>query len=130
MFQLIRIVLGLSFAVLAGCALQVKSHTNAAMIRSVQCHSYDFAGSFRGTSSLLAGVANPVNDARLRSAIGAKLEGLGLHKVDKDADCLVGYGIGSRSVVEGAYPAGWGWGAGFGYGYRRGWVGGAGWGPG
>jgi hypothetical protein len=40
----------------------------------------------------------------------------------------VGYGIGSRSSVEGAYPVGWGWGAGF--GYRRGWVGGWGWGPG
>jgi hypothetical protein len=126
--QLIRVVLGGSFAVLAGCALQVKSDTNSALIRSVQCHSYDWAGSFRNNSPLRGTIANPVNEARLRSAISARFESLGIHKVDKDADCLVGYGIGSRSTVEGAYPVGWGWGAG--YGYRRGWAGGWGWGPG
>ena len=37
-------------------------------------------------------------------------------------DCLVGYGIGARTQIEGAYPVGWGWG--FGYGRGWGWRGG------
>jgi len=84
--QLIRVVLSGSFAVLAGCALQVKSDTNSALIRSVQCHSYDWAGSFRSDSPLRSTIANPVNEARLRNAIAARLEALGIQKVDKDAD--------------------------------------------
>jgi hypothetical protein len=37
-----------------------------------------------------------------------------------EADCLVGYGIGSRTVVDGVYPP---WGP-YGWGWRRGWGGG------
>src|ERR1700687_2669860 len=38
-----------------------------------------------------------------------------------EADCLVGYGIGSNTVVEDVYPYGWGWGWGWDpYVYREG----------
>jgi hypothetical protein len=127
MFHLVRVLLvASSAAALAGCALQAKSDVNAALIHSVQCHTYAWAGSFKDNSPLRGTIANPVNEARLRSAIGAKLEGMGVRPVTENADCLVGYGIGSRNVIEGAYPAGWAWGGGF--GGRHGWAGG--WGPG
>jgi len=65
------------------------------------------------------GIANPVNEARLRGAITAHMAAVGVQPVAAGgpADCLVGYGIGARTSIEGAYPAGWGWGWGVGYGY-------------
>ncbi len=110
-------------------SLQVKSDTNTALIHSVQCHTFAWAGSFRENSPLRGTIANPINENRLRIAIAARLQTLGMQPVTENADCLVGYGIGSRDVVEGAYPVGWGIGAGWG---RRGFVNawGPGWGPG
>jgi hypothetical protein len=50
-----------------------------------------------------------VNENRLRSAIAAHLGSGGIQPTAAGADCLVGYGIGSNTVVEDAYPYGWGW---------------------
>lgn len=102
---------------LSACAsLQVHSDVNSALISSVRCHTFAFAGSFHGNSPLRSTIANPVNEARLRNAIAAHLQATGAQLVSSSPDCYVGYGIGAHRVVEGVYPAGWGWG----------W---AGWGP-
>lgn len=127
MKQLIRtgIVAVTVFGGLAACtSLRVTSDVNRAVVGSVQCHTFAWAGSFKGNSPMRNGIANPVNEARLRGAITAQLAAVGVQPVAAGghADCLVGYGIGARTAVEGAYPAGWGWGWGVGYGW--GWRGG------
>jgi Domain of unknown function (DUF4136) len=104
-------------------SLRVTSDVNAPLIGAVRCHSFGWAGSFSGSSdSLRSTVANPVNESRLRAAIQANLASVGVQPATADADCLVGYGIGMRNVVDGPYYGGLGWGGGF--GGRRGFVGG------
>src|SRR5271170_4205336 len=103
----------------SGCALTVRSDVNHALISSVHCGSYAWAGAFRGTSPLRNTIANPLNEQRLRSAIQAHLAPGGILPEGSTADCLVGYGIGGNYVVDGAWP-GYGWGYGY-WGY--------GWGP-
>jgi len=107
------------FGGLAACTtLRVTSDVNRAVVGSVQCHTFAWAGTFKGNSPLRNGIANPVNEARLRSAITAHLASVGVQPVAGDnADCLVGYGIGAESDIAGAYPVGWGWGWGYGYGW-------------
>lgn len=109
---------------LAACtSLRVTSDVNQPLAGTVKCQSFDWAGSFHGSSdSLRSTIANPVNEARLRTAIQSNLSTLGVQKAAENADCLVGYGIGQRNVVD-AYPYG------YGYGYG-GWGGGWGWGGG
>lgn len=101
---------------LSGCTgLYVRSDVNRALIGQVHCTTFGWAGSFHGNSALRNTVANPINESRLRSAIAQHLH------MDSgpagSADCLVGYGIGSNSVVDWpyygygwGYPWGWGWG--------------------
>src|SRR5512142_734268 len=95
--------------------LHVTSDVNQPLASTVRCQSFDWAGSFHGNSdSLRSTIANPVNEARLRAAITANLSTMGVHQVSENADCLVGYGIGQRNVIDG-YPGfygGWGWGGG------------------
>jgi hypothetical protein len=111
---------------LAGCtSLRVSSDVNPALAGAVQCHTFAWAGSFHGSSPLRTTIANPLNESRLREAIAANLQSKGLQPVSGDAECLVGYGIGTQNVIDGPYPVGWGWGGGGGWG-RRGW--GGGWG--
>jgi hypothetical protein len=122
-------VVSLAVGLASGCTtLQVKSDVNQPLAASVKCQSFDWAGSFHGSSDLRSTVANPVNEARLRTAIQANLGTLGIRQSSENPDCLVGYGIGNRDVVDGwAYPGpgpGWGWGAGYGWGHR-GWAYGA-----
>ncbi len=100
---------------LASCAPYVRSDVNRALIGSVHCHTFAWAGSFHGNSPLRGTVANPVNETRLRTAIASHL-GSEVQPARGSADCLVGYGIGSSTVVEGGYPYGpywgypyWGW---------------------
>jgi Domain of unknown function (DUF4136) len=104
---------------LTACAtLTVRSDVNTALYRPGQCHTFAWAGSFpEPGSGRRPGVANPVNESRLRSAISAHLQALGVRPVAANADCLVGYGIGSRVVVQNYGPywgPGWGWGYGWG----------------
>jgi hypothetical protein len=127
--QLIRtgIVAVSVFGGLAACtSLRVTSDVNKAVVGSVQCHTFAWAGAFRGDSPMRNGIANPVNEARLRGAITAHLASVGVQPVAAggNADCLVGYGIGARTAIEGAYPPGWawGWGAGYGWGWRHGYA--------
>jgi Domain of unknown function (DUF4136) len=122
-------------AMSACTSLRVTSDVNTPVISTVQCHTFAWAGSFHGSSdSLRSSVANPVNESRLRAAIEANLKTVGVQPAPgigpaagiapatgapaaaSGADCLVGYGIGMRNVVEGdPYGYGWGW------GWRGGW---------
>jgi hypothetical protein len=106
---------------LASCAPYVRSDVNHALIGTVHCHTFAWAGSFHGHSPLRNTIANPLNENRLRGAIAAHLGSAGIQPTAADADCLVGYGIGSNTVVQDAYPYGWGWGWGWDpYVYREG----------
>jgi hypothetical protein len=109
-----RLVVPVIACVLTACTtLNVKSDVNTALISSVRCNSFAWAGSFHGNSPIRNTIANPVNESRLRAAIAAHLKS-GIQDAAGNADCLVGYGIGSTQVVDYAgaywgYPYGWGW---------------------
>jgi hypothetical protein len=113
---------------LTGCAtLTVRSDVNTALYHPGQCHTFAWAGSFPEVrSGRRPTVVNPVNESRLRSAISSHLQALGVRPVAANADCLVGYGMGSRLVVDDYGPY-WGpgpyWGYGYGWGgpYWGGW---------
>jgi hypothetical protein len=107
---LILPALAAAAALLAGCALNVKSDVNHSLISSVHCGSYAWAGSFRGSSPLRNTIANPLNEERLRTAIASHVTPATVQPVGTQADCLIGYGIGGNYVVDGAYPYGYGWG--------------------
>jgi hypothetical protein len=103
-------------ALLAACtSLYVKSDVNKALIGSVQCHTFAWAGAFHSNSALRSTIASPLNETRLRTAIAAHLGSGAVQPSGDKADCLVGYGIGAHSVVAGGYPYGypWGWGPGW-----------------
>src|SRR5690349_8289771 len=96
-------------SLLSACAaIPVSSDVNTALVNSVQCHTFSWAGSFH-SGPLSGTIANPVNEARLRSAIEAHLQSLGVRAETSSPDCLVGYGIGLHGVVED-----WAWGPGWG----------------
>jgi hypothetical protein len=115
------ILAGAATWALAGCALQVRSDVNRSVYHPGQCKSFAWAGAFRTDNPMRGTIANPVNESRLRSAITAHLQTLGVSLAASNADCLVGYGIGSTLAVN-WYPAGWP----YGYGY---WGWGGPWGP-
>ena len=102
-------------AFLAGCTgLRVTSDTNPELSVSV-CGTYAWAGELRGTGDGAPRIANPLTESRLRAAIAANLQAKGVQPAagGTEANCLVGYGIGRRTIVEGGYPYGWGWGWGW-----------------
>lgn len=97
----------------ACAAIPVSSDVNAQLVSSVPCHTFAWAGAFRG-GPLSNTIANPVNEARLRSAIETHLESLGVRADATTPDCLVGYGMGLGGAVEDwDFGPGWGpwWGA-------------------
>ncbi len=95
---------------LTACAtISVTSQVNAPLVHTVQCHTFAWAGAFHG-GALSATLANPINEARLRSDIQAHLQAAGVQPATAGADCLVGYGIGMHGVPEGWVGWGWGWG--------------------
>jgi len=110
--------LGLVAASLSGCALQVRSDVNRTAFHAGQCHTFAFAGSFRADNPMRGTVANPVNESRLRAAITSHMQSIGVQLTKENADCLVGYGIGSSLVVDGGYPFAYPYG--YGYGGWRG----------
>jgi len=118
----VSVVFGLG----ACTTLRVTSDVNQPLAGTVKCQSFDWAGSFHGSSdSLRSTIANPVNEARLRAAIQANLSTVGIHPTTENADCLVGYGIGQRNVIDGypGYYGGLGWGGGWGWRHGRlGWI--------
>jgi hypothetical protein len=93
---------------LSACAIPVTSQVNEAVVHTVQCHSFAWAGSFQG-GPLTSTIANPVNEAQLRSAIQSHFESSSAVFSTSNPDCLVGYGIGVHGVLTG-----WDWGAGWG----------------
>jgi len=105
----------LSAAVLTtGCALQARSDSDP-KASLAQCHSYGFAPTVSEHAE--GAFANPLNDKRLRDAIGAQLQSRGMRVAGEGeaADCLVHYAIGSRVGVDAGSPRaswglGWGWG--------------------
>ena len=108
---------------LSGCALQVRSDVNRTAYRAGQCKTFAFIGSFRTDNPMRGTIANPVNESRLRAAISAHMQTIGVQYAKDNADCLVGYGIGSSLVVEPGFPVGP-----YGYGYGP-WGWGGPWGP-
>ena len=121
------VTVSLACGLAAACtSLRVTSDVNKSLAGSVRCQSFAWAGSFHGNSDLRSTVANPVNEARLRAAIASNLSAVGVHETAQNPDCLVGYGIGARNVVEGGY---WGpvWGVGYGWGYPGAYYGAWGW---
>ncbi|MBV8909974.1 MAG: DUF4136 domain-containing protein [Gammaproteobacteria bacterium] len=121
MFRAVLIFPALAWVLSSCTTLYVKSDVNRALIGTVHCSSFAWAGSFRGNSPLRNTIANPVNESRLRAAIAAHLKGE-VQPAAGNADCLVGYGIGTTNVVwnDGPYY-GWGWG--YPYGWGWGWPG-------
>lgn len=115
----------LAASLLPGCALTVRTDVNRAAYQPGQCHTFAFVGSFRTDNSLRGTVANPVNESRLRAAITSHMQARGVQPATADADCLVGYGIGSNTVVSPGYYGGgyWGWGGGYWGPYYGGWYG-------
>ncbi len=106
----------------SGCvALRVTSDV-APGASAAQCHTFAWAGSFRYDNENGRGVVNPLNEQRLRDAIAANLAAKGVQLTNANPDCLVGYGMGSHTVVEGGWayppgPSGWGYGWGYGWGW-------------
>src|SRR5215471_50532 len=94
----IAVLAGVS-ALSACTSLRVTSDVNTALLGTGQCHTYAWAGSFHGDTSLRTNIANPLNESRLRAAITAQLKAVGLQPATGSADCLVGYGIGARDVL-------------------------------
>jgi hypothetical protein len=121
-FRSCIIVFAILFTMSACIALRVTSDATSAASAS-QCHTYAWAGSFHYSNGTGRGVANPLNESRLRAAIAANLAAKGVQPANGEADCLVGYGIGTQTVVEGGYPYGWG----AGWGWRGGYYGAWGW---
>jgi hypothetical protein len=126
--RLLSLVLaGVAAWALAACALQVRSDVNRAVFHSGQCKSFAWAGAFHTDNPMRGTIANPVNESRLRAAIATHMQSLGVPLATSNADCLVGYGIGSTLAVD-SYPAGGGYGYGYGYeGWRGPWGPGWGW---
>jgi hypothetical protein len=84
------------------------------------CRSYTFADEhYQGGEHGAFG--NPINGDRVRMAIQGQMYARGIPEVPRNqADCVVGYAIGTRQVIDQYYA---GWGVGYGWGWRRGWWG-------
>jgi len=91
------------------------------------CHTYAFANEHVVNSGggEQEAYGNPLNAERLRVSIQSNMAARGIQLVDRaQADCVVGYAMGSRQVFDtyygGYYGAGWGFGGGFGRGFYGG----------
>jgi hypothetical protein len=96
------------------------------------CRTYAFANEHIVIPDQPAAFSNPINADRLRAAIETNMSIRGIQLVDREAaDCVVGYAMGSRQVLNGYYGgyygAGWGWGGGWGFHGRGGCCWGGGW---
>ena len=111
-------------AALTACATMYVTSDVRSPNSVATCHTYDWAAEMHASDRPAPAFANPLNESRLKAAISGQLQAKGVQAAapGAPADCMVGYGIGSRTTVEG-YPYGWGWGGG--WGWRHGFV--AGW---
>ena len=124
LLRLLGAAAGMAVGLSACETLQVTSDVNSALVGSVHCHSFAFTGEFRGDNPLRTGIANPLNETRLRAAITAQMQAHGAQPATSNPECLVGYAIGSRRVLDADYYTPWG------YGWGWGWGGGWPYGPG
>src|ERR1700722_5171620 len=115
----------------------VAVRTDSAKDMSVSvCHTYAFANEHVVNSGgEQEAYGNPLNAERLRVSIQSNMAAKGIQLVERgQADCVVGYAMGSRQGFDtyygGYYGAGWGFGGGFGRGFGRGFYGGYGFGGG
>jgi hypothetical protein len=111
-----------SAAVLLACActsLPVTTDVNPNASVGV-CRTYAWAQEHVAAGVQPAAYGNPLNSDRLRAAIAANLASRGLQPAAdrKDADCVIGYAIGSRIVADDFAGVGYG---GYGWGWGRGW---------
>src|ERR1700761_128917 len=84
------------------------------------CHTYAFASEHVANGAQPAAYANPLNAERLKMAVQSNMAAKGIQLVDRaQADCVVGYAMGSRQVFDGYYGGYHGAGRGLG-GYRPG----------
>jgi hypothetical protein len=118
---------GATFLALGACTTIPVTTDYNPNLSVASCHTYSFAMEHVANADQPAAYANPLNAERLRVAIEANLAAKGIQRVDRGADCVVGYALGTRQVFD-DYYGGWGMGVGYGWG-RRGW-GGGGWGYG
>ncbi|MGC2029969.1 MAG: DUF4136 domain-containing protein [Steroidobacteraceae bacterium] len=114
---------------LGACAnLTVRTDQNP-NLSVAQCHTYSFAKEYVANADQPAAYGNPLNADRLRAAIEANLSSRGIQPADRAAaDCVVGYALGSRQVMNDYYGGigpGWGPGWGYGWGFGGGYYGGA-----
>ena len=116
------VLLGASLALGACNSLPVTTDINP-NYSVANCHTYMFAQEHVANVDQPAAFGNPLNADRLRVAVEANMAAKGIQRVGDraQADCIVGYAMGSRQVFD-DYYAGWGFGAGYGWG-RRGWIG-------
>ncbi|MEP6548129.1 MAG: DUF4136 domain-containing protein [Gammaproteobacteria bacterium] len=114
----------LGFSLAACTTLPVTTDSNPAMSVS-SCHTYAFANEHVANADQPAAYGNPLNAERLKVSIAANLAAKGIQPADRgNAECIVGYAMGTRQVFN-DYYAGWaGWG---GWGRRGGYYGGWGW---
>jgi uncharacterized protein DUF4136 len=115
---------------LSACeTVAVRTDTAKDMSASI-CHTYAFANEHIANADEPAAYGNPLNAERLRVSIQSNMGARGIQLVDRaQADCVVGYAMGSRQVFDtyygGYYGAGWGFGRGFGrgggFGFGGGW---------
>jgi hypothetical protein len=110
---------------LAGCNTIAVKTDSAPGMSVVSCRTYAFANEHVANQDQPAAYGNPLNAERLRVAVQNNLASRGIQPVaDRgQADCVVGYALGSRQVFD-DYYAGWGVGVGYGRGWRRGGFGG------
>jgi hypothetical protein len=108
---------------LAGCNTIAVKTDSAPGTSVVSCRTYAFANEHVANQDQPAAYGNPLNAERLRVAVQNNLASRGIQPfADRaQADCVVGYALGSRQVFDDYYA---GWGVGGGYWGRRGRFGG------
>ena len=116
---------GAGLAALSACtSLPVTTDANPnASVAS--CHTYTFAAEHTVAAGQAGGAyGNPLNGNRLRAAIAANLAARGILPAadHSNADCVVGYAIGTRVVAD-EFAGSFGWGGGWGRGWRGGYGG-------
>ena len=111
------VLLGGTLALLGGCAsIPVTSDFNPNMTGNT-CHTFAFLQEHSPHVDQPAAFGNPMNAERLRQAVEANLTAKGMqHAADhSEAECMVGYAMGTRQVMDQFYGS-FGLGSGFGYG--------------
>jgi hypothetical protein len=127
--KLIHVVLATTAAFgLCACETVTVKTDSAHDITADGCHTYAFANEHVAGVDQPAAYGNPLNAERLKVSIQNNMAARGIQLVDRaQADCVVGYAMGSRQVFDGYYGGYYGAGWGYGY-YGRGWRYGGGWG--